>query len=534
MTLSRSIGFAGRLASVAVLLVALLAGAPATAAAVGWHTSGAKILTPAGGDYAINAVNWYGFETRDKMIHGLWTKDYRFIVDQIRMHGYNTIRIPFSNAMWETSPIPSRSRVSACPACQGKSSRDVLALIVNYAGDLGLHIILDNHRSSAGNSAEGNGLWYTSGFPESRWISDWVSVQEWVNGIPQSLGTVDTVVVDNVAADGDPTVLGYDLRNEPHTPSRTPYLSGSTWGSGDGIDPAVNPNPNPFAPACVATSTCHDWRLAAQRAGSTILGAAATRGWAFPLIFVEGNSTYPANGGTAGAGPYNGTWWGGQLRGVNGNSTNPGAPIVLNAGGNATSLGPAVDNQLVYSAHDYGPDLFVQPWANPATCYRSGCGGSSLADVWYSNWAHLTAPAGVAPVWPGHAAYPWANTGHSGYTTAPMFVGEIGTGNAASDLTSTTRGSQGQWWTDVVNFVISSREKTLVNDSGTAVQDLHWAYWSLNANDAYALLGSNFAGLANPVKQYSYNCFLQTGPLAIPRGPGPNQCGSTGPLPAPF
>jgi hypothetical protein len=154
--------------------------------------------------------------------------------------------------------------------------------------------------------------------------------------------------------------------------------------------------------------------------------------------------------------------------------------------------------------------------------------------VWNSNWAHLTAPAGVAPVWPGHAAYPWGNTGHSGYTVAPMFVGEIGTGNAASDLTSTVRGSQGQWWTDVVNFVISSREKTAVNDSGTAVQDLHWAYWSLNGNDAYALLGSNFTGLANPIKQYSYNCFMQSGPLAVPRGPGPNQCGSTGPLPAPF
>jgi endoglucanase len=532
-----SVRRAGALSSALVslaLIAAPLSATPVGAAPIGWHTGGTKILTPAGGELVINAINWYGFETRDQLIHGLWAQDYQVIVDQVRQHGYNTIRIPFSNEMWQQSPIARRSKVSACPSCDGRSARDILAMIVNYAGSRGLHVILDNHRSTAGNSAEKNGLWYASGFPEPSWIRDWVSVQEWVHGIPQTLGTVDSVTVDDLATDGFPTVLGYDLRNEPHTPSRTDYLDGATWGTGDGTDPALDPNPNPFAPACVATSTCHDWRLAAERAGTTILGAAAGHGWAYPLIFVEGVSTYPAGGGTAGAGPYDGTWWGGQLRGVNGNLTNPGAPIVLNAGGDATGLGPAVDNQLVYSAHDYGPTEFVQEWENPTTCYRSGCGGSSLADVWSTNWAHLTAPGGVAPVWPGHPAYPWGNTGHTGYSTAPVFVGELGTGNAASDLSSATRGSQGQWWTDLVNFVISSRDLTPVNDSGTAVRDLHWAYWALNDEDAYALLGSGYTGLENPTKQYSFNCFLQSGPLAVPPGTGPGECGSTGPLPPPF
>lgn len=517
------------------LAAALLPGVPAQAAVpIGWHTSGTKILNPAGGEFVINAINWYGFETRDKVVHGLWAQDYRYIVDQVRQYGYNTLRIPFSDAMWTSNPIVSNSKVSACPSCKGKSARDVLAMIVNHAGSLGLHVILDNHRSTAGNSAEGNGLWYTSGYPESTWISNWISVQEWAHGIPQALGAADTVTVSYLAADGFPTVLGYDLRNEPHTPARTAYLDGATWGSGDGIDPAVNPNPNPFTPGCVATSTCRDWRLAAERAGTSVLGAAAARGWAYPLIIVEGNSTYPLPGGTHAAGPYHGTWWGGELRGVNGNATNPGAPVVLNAGGSAAGLGPAVDNQLVYSAHDYGPKEYVQSWENATTCYRSGCGTFSLADVWYGNWAHLTAAGGVAPVWPGRAAYPWANTGHTGYTTAPVFIGELGTGNTTTDLTSAVRGSQGQWWTDLVNFVQSSRVKTTVNDSGTGVRDLHWAYWALNDEDAYALLGAGYTGLEIPAKQYSYACMLQSGPLATPPGTGPGQCGSTGPLPAPF
>ncbi len=517
------------------LVVSFLPGHAATAAAAtGWHTSGTTIVNPAGGTYVIGGINWYGFETRDEMIHGLYTKDYQFIVDEIVKYGYNTIRIPFSNAMWETSPIAGRSRVSACPSCAGKSARDVLALIVNYAGSRGLHIVLDDHRSTAGNSAEANGLWYTSGFPEASWIRDWRSVQQWVHGIRQTLGTTDTVTVNDLASDGFPTVLGYDLRNEPHTPSKTAYTAAATWGFGDGIDPSVNPNPNPFTVPCAAASTCTDWRLAAERAGTTLLGDAAANGWDSPLIFVEGISMYPQAGGTQASGPYAATWWGGELRGVNGNSTNAGAPVVLNSGGDSGGLGPAVDGQLVYSAHEYGPTVFVQPWENSTTCYRSGCGGSSLVDVWFSNWAYLTAPAGIDPVWPGHASFPWSSTGDAGYNAAPVYVGEFGTGNTAADLSSTTRGTQGQWFTDFVRFIESSRSLTATNDSGTSVSNLSWAYWALNSEDSFALLGSNYSSLANPTKEYSYNCVLQVGPLAVPRGTGAGQCGSTGPLPAPF
>ena len=496
----------------------------------GWRTSGTQILNPSNQPFLISGVNWYGFETRDKVAHGMWTKDYKFILDQVKLYGFNTVRIPFSSEMWETNPTPSASKLSACSDCTGKKSRDILALIINYAGSIGLHVILDNHRSGAGNSAEGNGMWYTSSYPESAWLNDWVNMQRWVHGVAQP---GDTIPLNYYASDGFPIVMGYDLRNEPHTPSRTDYLAAATWGTGDGIDPAVNPNPNPFVPACVAASTCKDWRLAAERAGDRIFGDAVANNWDTPLIFVEGIGMYPSDGGNAANGPYDGTWWGGDLQGVNGNSTNPGAPVVFNAGGTAQSLGAPVLNKLVYSPHDYGPDLFVQSWFNASTCYQSGCGASSLVDVWYKFWAYINVPGGINPTWPGHASYPWSNTGHSGYSIAPLYIGEIGTGNADADLTSTVRGSQGQWFTDMVNFVQSSRNNTPVNDSGIDVSNIHFAYWSLNANDAYAILGTNFTGLANPKKIYSYLCYIESGPFAVPFGGGAGQCSSTGTLPGP-
>lgn len=514
-------------AAVLVAMAVVAGGERPASAGGGWSTSGTRILDPAGFDFVISGVNWYGFETRDAVAHGMWTKDYKVILDQAKQYGFNTIRLPFSNAMWGTNPAARSNQTSACPECAGKRARDIMALIVNYAGSIGLHVILDNHRSTAGNSAEGNGLWYTPDFPESTWIRDWVSVQEWVHGIPQTLGAPDTVTVNYLASDGFPVVLGFDLRNEPHTPARKKYLDGATWGTGDGIDPRVNPNPNPFAPACVQTSTCRDWRLAAERAADTILGEAARRGWDYPLIIVEGIGMYPSAGGNAAAGPYDGTWWGGNLQGVNGNSTNAGAPIVLNAGGTATTLGPAVTGKVVYSPHDYGPDLFVQNWFNATTCYASGCGSSSLVDVWKKFWAYINIGQ-VNPTWPGHASFPWGNTGHTAYASAPVYVGEFGTENTEADLTSTIRGSQGQWFTGMVNFIQSSTNRTGVNDPGIPVTNLHWTYWSLNDEDAYAILGAGYTGLENPRKVHSFLCFVQSGPFAAP------WCGTTGPLPAPF
>jgi len=198
----------------------------------GWTTSGPQILDPTGSPFTITGINWYGFETTGFVAHGLYSQNYTTIVNEINQDGYNTIRIPFSNQMWETDPIPNRNTISACPSCKGTHSRDILALIINYAGSLGLHIILDNHRSEAGNSAEANGLWYNTShqpYTEQSWIADWQHIQQWVHGIRQTGGATDTVTVTYLASDGFPTVLGDDLRNEPHTPSRTAYLQGATW-----------------------------------------------------------------------------------------------------------------------------------------------------------------------------------------------------------------------------------------------------------------------------------------------------------------
>ncbi len=214
--------------------VTVTEGDPTTAAVSGFlHTSGNQILDENNQVVRIAGVNWFGLETSNFVPHGLWTRSYQSMMDQMKELGFNTIRLPFSDQLFDAGSVPNGIDFSKNPDLQGLSGLQIMDRIVDYAGQIGLRILLDHHRSAAGNSANESGLWYTSAYPESRWISDW------------------TMLATRYA--GDPTVIGADLHNEPHGPA--------TWGDG----------------------SANDWRVAAERAGNAIL--AANPNW---LIVVEG------------------------------------------------------------------------------------------------------------------------------------------------------------------------------------------------------------------------------------------------------
>ncbi len=338
-----------------------------------WHTEGNRILDAHNQSIRISGVNWSGFETPQAIPGGLDAQDYRVILRTIQANGYNTVRIPFSNEMVETPTVPNHIRFSNPSGpinadLRNLTSLEILDNIVAYSGKLGLKIILDNHRSEAGSSAQESGLWYTPRFPESAWIEDWTALARRYSNTS--------------------TVIGMDLRNEPHNADK----GGSCWDCG-GLT---------------------DWHQAAGRAGDAILAVNPRL-----LIFVAGVDTYAGD-------TY---WWGGNLEGVRR------SPVRL-----------SVPNRLVYSAHEYGPTEYAQPWFNTATS------PATLAGLWRRHWAYIS-EAGIAPVW----------------------IGEFGTSNSDADVQSSTPGSEGQWFTSLVEFFGSHPA-------------LGWTYWGVNGEDRYGLL----------------------------------------------
>lgn len=136
-------------------------------------------------------------------------------------------------------------------------------------------------------------------------------------------------------------------------------------------------------------------------------------------------------------------WNGGNLEGV---AT---YPVVL-----------GYPNKVVYSAHDYGPNLYLQPWFNNSTT------PAALDALWDKHWGYIYNEK-IAPIW----------------------VGEFGTDNTPSDIVNTTPGSQGQWFSSLVAYI--GRH-----------QWMNWTYWALNGEDEYALLDSNYDRTpVSPIKQ---------------------------------
>ncbi|MDC0769934.1 cellulase family glycosylhydrolase [Streptomyces sp. HD] len=232
----------GLCAVVAALLLPLagVGAQPAGAAEAGagyWHTSGRQILDAAGQPVRIAGINWFGFETGNHVVHGLWARDYKSMLDQMKSLGYNTLRLPFSDDILKSGTMPDSINFADGKNAdlQGLTSVQVLDRIVAYAGQAGLKIVLDRHRPDAGGQSA---LWYTASVPESTWIANL-----------KSLAT---------RYKGNTTVIGIDLHNEPHDPA--------CWGCGD---------------------TTRDWRLAAQRAGNAVLSVNPDL-----LIMVEGVQSY--------------------------------------------------------------------------------------------------------------------------------------------------------------------------------------------------------------------------------------------------
>jgi hypothetical protein len=202
-----------------------------------------------------------------------------------------------------------------------------------------MKVIIDIHSAKTDASGHNHPVWYNGDIT----VDDFVEALAWCA----------------LRYKGNDTIIGYDLKNEPHGKAfETPH---AIWNDSD--------DPN-------------NWKKVAERAGNAVLDANP-----HALIIIEGIQIYPKDietnnfVSTNNDDDYYNTWWGANLMAVKK------YPIDFGS--------PERNAQIVYSPHDYGPRVYEQPWFEGGFTYDS-----LMKDAWYEYWLYIR-EEGIAPIFVG-------------------------------------------------------------------------------------------------------------------------------------
>lgn len=364
------------------------------------HTEGAAICDSQGRQVRLTGINWFGFETNPKGLGGLHELNWKDGFDLITSRGFNFLRLPVCLELvlgWQNGNDPLVEFVSGQinPDIDGISSLTLLDRVVDHCKTVGIKIMLDMH---ALRTNERTALWYGGGYSLNDLQSGW----QWLANRYRN----------------DDTILAVDLFNEPHGQSWVDVTGTAKW------DNSSDPN---------------NFRWAVEQIAQSVLSVNSNL-----LIMVEGIECYPVEGAQYGSTDkydYFCNWWGGNLRGV--------ADYPVNIGSS--------QNKVVYSPHDYGPDIYVQPWFEGSFTLNS-----LYTECWQPNWFYIVES-----------------------NIAPILIGEWG---------GRTGGDNGRWMEYLAQFINQ--------------QDLNHTFWCLNpdSGDTGGIVLSDW----NTVDETKYNIVRQS------------------------
>ena len=352
------------------------------------HAEGSRLYDMNGNQVWLTGANWFGFNCSENCAHGLYACDVDDFLKAVADHGINVIRFPISSELllsWmEGSPNPVSSVQASYNPPQDvvgedgtitpagkygdinrdfvledgktlKNSMEIFDIIMQKCKKYGIKAFIDIHSPDANNSGHNYELWYgLAGITTDLWI--------------------ETLVWLADKYKNDDTLIGYDLKNEPH---------GKRGYTGDSC-------PDTIAKWDDSTDE-NNWKHAAETCANAILEVNPNA-----LIIIEGVEQYPKTDkgftydtpdiwdAPADKSPWYGAWWGGNLRGVKDYPVTPTSGI----------------SQIIYSPHDYGKSVYAQTWFEKDFTTQT-----LLDDYWYDTWAYIN-DQDIAPLligeWGGH------------------------------------------------------------------------------------------------------------------------------------
>ncbi|MDE6092289.1 MAG: cellulase family glycosylhydrolase [Ruminococcus sp.] len=351
------------------------------------HAEGSRLYDMNGNEVWLTGANWFGLNCIEYSPHYLYAGDIDDMLSEVADRGINVIRFPISTELILSWMNGTPYQISAGgmqavynpPVDQddgnggvvkagtyGNLNKDFVEsdgktlitsdkgfdIILDKCKQHGIKAFIDIHSPHADNSGHNYNLWYGKETADGTMVTTdlWIDSLVWVAEKYKN----------------NDTLLGYDLKNEPHGKGQ----EGSKAAKWDGSTDENN------------------WAYAATKCADAILDVNPNA-----LIFIEGVEQ-SLSGAMPGDywgiedrrdnSPYIGAWWGGNFRGARE------YPITPKHG----------TSQIVYSPHDYGPSVYAQTWFDKDFTTQT-----LLDDYWYDTWAYINAED-IAPEligeWGGH------------------------------------------------------------------------------------------------------------------------------------
>lgn len=185
-------------------------------------TNGRFIVDARGRRVRLAGVNWYGFHEDDGVAPGLDRTDRRALARRIALHGFNSVRLPFSLWMTEQTASVPEEYLAANPDLSGSTPMQVYDACVEALTGAGLIVIPNCHTLDPGwccGGDDGNGMWYNDRWPEAKFYMAWQQMAERYKS--------------------NPLVAAMDLMNEPRRTRVGWRVLTPTWGTGPKTDLAA-------------------------------------------------------------------------------------------------------------------------------------------------------------------------------------------------------------------------------------------------------------------------------------------------------
>jgi endoglucanase len=316
------------------------------------HVEGTNIVDKDGNKVWLTGANWFGFNCRERMLLDSYHSNIVADIEMVADKGINVVRMPIATDLlyaWSRGEYPPSTDTSYNNAdLAGLNSFELFNFMLANFKRVGIKVILDVHSAETDNQGHTYPLWVKGAITEEVFKAAWVWVAKQYKN--------------------DDTIIGFDLKNEPHTNTGTMKILSQC---------AIWDNSN----------SANNWKRVAQETALKILAVHPNA-----LIFVEGIEIYPKDGlwddkqidtsPWTGNNDYYGNWWGGNLRGVKDYPLNLGAY-----------------QQLVYSPHDYGPLVYEQEWFKGDFVTADDAAAQKILyeRCWRDNWAYIM-EKGISPL----------------------------------------------------------------------------------------------------------------------------------------